>query len=239
MRSFGNPLHRPAAKTTYGVGRSFHSVSTISPKRFAKRLSTARRLQLLGVLLLFGYQQAHANIVTIGFETFADGTPIIDGTAITTQFPGLTFANTTVISAGISLNEFEFPPHSGSNVAFDDGGPISINFSTPITTFTGYFTYDEPLTLAAFNASANQVAVATSLFSSNDALFGDPGSRPNEFLQVSFENGISGVTITGDPRGGSFVMDDLTITSGTPEPSFRILLLISLAGMVTLHKRFS
>src|SRR5580700_6502590 len=98
-------------------------------------ISTAQRLQLLAVLLLFGYQPARADIATISFETLPDGTPIFDGTSITTQFPGLTFTNTTVISAGISLNEFEFPPHSGSNVAFDDGGPITIAFTNPVLSF--------------------------------------------------------------------------------------------------------
>src|SRR5580698_1855718 len=105
-----------------------------------QRLSTRRRLQFLSVLLLFGYQAARADIVTLNFEDFPDGTPIPDSTSITTQFPGLTFTNTTVITAGISLNEFEFPPRSGSNVAFDDGGPITIAFASPTSSFSGYFT---------------------------------------------------------------------------------------------------
>jgi hypothetical protein len=140
--------------------------------------------------------------VFIDFETFPDGTPILDSTPITTQFPGLTFTNATVITAGISLNEFEFPPHSGTNVVFDDGGPISLSFATPVSSFGGYFTYLEPLTLVGFDTTSTQVASATSAFSSNAALFGDPGSSPNEFLSVAFTGGISSVTITADPLGG-------------------------------------
>ena len=111
------------------TARVFHMVPL-------SRLSTGRRLQFLAVLLLFSCRPAQAGIVTVDFETFPDGTPIPDSTSITTQFPGLIFTNTTVITAGISLNEFEFPPHSGTNVAFDDGGPISIDFASPISSFS-------------------------------------------------------------------------------------------------------
>jgi hypothetical protein len=164
---------------------------------------------------------------TIDFETFPDSTPILDSTPITTQFPGITFTNATVISAGISLNEFETPPHSGTNVAFDDGGPISILFATPITSFSGFFTYYEPLAINSFDASNNQVADATSAYSINvgcdpgPICLGDPGSAPNEYLQVSAPGGMVSVTITGDPLGSSFVMDDITYTTPTsvPEPA--------------------
>ena len=176
-----------------------------------------------------------ADTVVIDFETFPDGTPIADSTSITTQFPGLTFTSTTVITAGISLNEFEFPPYSGLNVAFDDGGPMSITFATPVLSLGGYFTYAEPLTLAGLDASSTEVASATSAFSSNLALSGDPGSSPNEFLSVSFAGGISSVTITGDPAGGSFVLDNATYTTpaaSVPEPSSIFLFLTGTAGLL-------
>jgi hypothetical protein len=169
-----------------------------------------------------------AQPITIDFETFPDGTTIPDSTQITTQFPGLTFTNTTVITSGISLNEFELPPYSGVNVAFDDGGPIGIEFSSPVSSFSGYFTYYEPLTLGAFDKDGDDVASANSAYSANVACgdgppcLGDPGSGPNEFLQVNFAGGISSVTITGDPLGSSFVMDDITYipsSSAAPEPS--------------------
>ena len=173
-----------------------------------------------------------ADIITIDFEGFPDGT------IITTQFPGLTFTNTTVITAGISLNEFEFPPHSGSNVAFDDGGPMSILFDSPVLSFGGYFTYLEPLTLAAFDATSTQVGSAVSSYSSNLAISGDTGSSSNEFLAVNFASGISSITISSDPLGGSFVMDDATYTSTAPEPSSIFLLLSGTAGLLAFRKRF-
>lgn len=174
-----------------------------------------------------------AGTVTLDFEGFPDST------ALTNQYPGLTFSNTTVITAGVSLNEFEFPPHSGTNVVFDDGGAISIDFASPILSFSGFFTYTVPLTLAAFDATSAQVASTTSTFSNNLALSGDPGSSPNEFLQVSFASGISSLTITGDPAGGSFVLDDATYGTGSstvPEPG-SLALLLSGSMIVAILKR--
>jgi len=174
---------------------------------------------------------ASASSITLNFEGFPDST------ILTNQYPNIIFSNAIILSAGISLNEFEFPPHSGVNVVSDNGGPMSINFANPITSFSGYFTYDEALTIQAFSASNSQVASASSPFSNNMALSGDPGSSPNELLAVSFGSGISSITITGDPNGGSFVMDDVTITNGhagsaTPEPGS--LLLLSLGALTTI-----
>jgi hypothetical protein len=170
--------------------------------------------------------------VSLRAATILDFEGFPDSTILTTQYPGLTFTNTIILTAGISLNEFEFPPHSGVNVASDNGGPISIAFDTPILGFGGYFTYAEPLTLDAFDATGTQVASATSAFSSNDALFGDPGSSPNEFLSVSSPGGISSLTMAGDPDGGSFVMDDATTTSAVPEPHLFGTILVAVASFV-------
>jgi hypothetical protein len=196
-----------------------------------QKISTVLSLLFSAALVFFPHQLLKADISTIDFEAFPDGT------SITTQFPGLTFTNTTVITAGIGLNELEFPPHSGINVAFDDSGPISIAFASPISSFSGYFTYVEPLTLAAFGATNDQVATVTSLFSSNDALFGDPGSSPNEFLQMSSLIGISSVTITGDPGGSSFVLDDISYTAQTPEPSYLALILVGFATILLIRRK--
>lgn len=199
------------------------------------------RFYLAAVLLLLvaGAPGINAGTVVLDFEAFPDSTPL------TTQYPGVTFFDATVISAGISLNEFELPPHSGTNVAFDDGGPISIAFSTPVVSFGGYFTYYEPLSLQAFDASNTLVASAPSAFSINvgcdpgPSCLGDPGSSPNEFLQVAFTGGISGVTIMGDPAGESFVMDDATYTTAgapVPEPASIVLLIVGSIAFVSVRK---
>jgi hypothetical protein len=171
---------------------------------------------------------------TIDFEGLADST------ILTNQYPDLTFTNAIVLSAGIGINEFEFPPHSGTNVASDNNGPMTIVFSAPITSFSGYFTYAEPLTLDGFDASDTEVANAVSAYSSNDALVGDPGSSPNEFLSLNFSGGMSSVTITGDPAGGSFVMDDMTYATTTtvPEPATSLLFAVGMTSVLILRKLF-
>ncbi len=83
-------------------------------------------------VLLFGAVQS-VSATTIDFEG------LNDGDAVTTQFAaqGVIMSNSTVLTAGASLNEFEFPPASGINVAVDDGGPLTLTFSVPIQ-FSGW-----------------------------------------------------------------------------------------------------
>lgn len=184
------------------------------------------------LLLILFVTTKKTNAVTIDFESF------LDGDVVTSQFPGITFSNATAITAGITLNEFEFPPHSGSNVVFDDGGPMTIEFSTLMSDVGAYLTYAASLTLNFFDISNTLVGTVNSAFSSNLGLSGDPGSSSNELLSFTWASGISKVTITGDPLGGSFVMDDLTLTPYTPsgdpipEPSSLLLLASGFVGMV-------
>jgi len=176
-----------------------------------------------------------ASVITIDFEG------LLDSDLVTTQFAGVSFTNATVLTAGISLNEFEFPPSSGVNVVFDQGGPIQIVFATPVSSFSAFFTYAAPLTLTAFNGSNVEVASVSSAFMSNLALSGEFGSAPNELLQLSFAGGISSITIEGDPAGGSFVMDDLNAiqiddSSVVPEPTSFVLALTGLSGLIVRRR---
>ena len=136
----------------------------------------------------------------------------LDSTILGNQYPKLTFSNTIVITAGISLNELEFPPRSGNNVASDFGGQAIVVFDNPISSFSAYITYASKVTMKAFDGGGNQVATAISRFSSNAAISGNPGSAPNELLLVSSGTGISRVTISGNPVGGSFTIDDISYT---------------------------
>ncbi len=167
--------------------------------------------------------------VTIDFESFSDSQ------SLTNQIADLTFSNATVLSAGISLNELDFPPHSGSNVIVDDGSPLSILFGAPVRLVDGFFTYTTNVTMRAFDAGNNLLVSVTSLFESNLADIGDPGSNPNELLSISSPSGISRVEIQGDPSGLSFVLDDLTYqTRDVPEPT--TWLLIVGAGLLSLRQ---
>ncbi len=190
-------------------------------------------------LVVFG-GCANAALVTLDFEGFSDST------ILTTQYPSVTFTNAIILTSGISLNEFEFPPRSGMNVVSDNGGPMTIDFSPPITSFSGYFTYLEPLTIDGYNAADKEVASAASLFSNNLACLagppcsGDPGSSPNEFIEMSFTGGMSSVTITGDPAGGSFTLDDATYTTASatsvPEPLTAFLIPLGVALLVAYNQ---
>ncbi len=70
---------------------------------------------LLMVALLGLGSSAKASATTLNFEGFPGST------ILTTQYPGLTFSNTIILTSGISLNEFEFPPHSGVSVVSENG----------------------------------------------------------------------------------------------------------------------
>ena len=188
---------------------------------------------LLLVLLIAGKGEAF----TIDFEGLADLT------AVTNQYSsfGVEFSNATILTAGISLNEFEFPPHSGQNVVFDDGGSVAVHFIVPISHFGAYFTYLAPLTLSFFDITDTLVGTVGSTFLSNLALSGDPGSSPNEFLGFASGAGLGlgRVVIAGDPLGGSFTMDDLTANplNPVPEPSTVLLMGAGIAALAAWRQR--
>jgi hypothetical protein len=188
---------------------------------------------LLGLMVLGTPSRAAAAPITINFEALAEFDPV------GATFPGLTFLNATVLTAGASLNELELPPHSGSNVVFDDGGPMSINFATPVFSFGGFFTYLTPLTLTAFDTNNNVLGSVTSLFASNSGLSGDADSSPNELLEFISISGIGSVLMASELTGGSFVLDDArynTAPSPVPEPGTLSLFLLG-GGVALLRRR--
>jgi hypothetical protein len=171
--------------------------------------------------------------ITIDFENLSDSTDV--GSAYASQ--GIIFNGATVLTAGVSLNELEFPPHSGTNVAFDANSPITLTFLTPISSFSAFFTYVSPVTVTGFDALNQAVATAQSLLSANNV---STGNAPDELIQLNDSSGISQVTLAGDPAGGSFVFDDVTFTpinsTTVPEPGTLTLLALSLFVLVLFHK---
>jgi large repetitive protein len=154
------------------------------------------------------------NTTLLDYEGFNDGAPL------TTQYTGITFANAVILQSGVSLNEFEFPPHSGTNVVSDQGGPMTISFSAPASSVSAFFTYSTGLTIKGYDSTNTLVATATSHFTNNQALSGAAGTSPNDSIQISYASGLSKIVITGSPSGGSFTMDDSVITAVgvTPPP---------------------
>jgi hypothetical protein len=160
------------------------------------------------LLALFASTVLYAQ-TSITFDT------LNDGDVVTTQYSGVTFSNAQVLRSGFSLNEIDFPAHSGANAITDASGPISIAFSAPVSNFSGYFTHAKPITITAFDGTGNQLAVTTST-KNNAAVSGD-GSAPNELLSLAAGN-IAKVVISGSLAGNSVVADDISYASGTGSP---------------------
>lgn len=159
---------------------------------------------------------------TIDFDT------LIDGEAVTTQFSGLSFTNATALTSGVSLNEFEFPPHSGENVLVDTGGPMTIEFERPIQHIDGYLTYLNPLKIYYYDSAFSLIASTSSSFSNNMALSGDEESSPNERFSFNSTIGIHRLVIEGAIDGNSFALDSIShspLVSAVPEPSTLLLML--------------
>jgi hypothetical protein len=191
-----------------------------------------KRLALLCAIVLTSSRLATAAPIVIDFEG------LTDGQAVTNQLPGILFSHAIALTAGLSLNEFEAPPHSGTTVIGDDGGVLTIQFASEVTSVAGYFTYVSPLTLEAFDAANNLLGSVVSHFGNNLALSGDPGSVANDLLLFN-SPGIARIVITGLPDGNSFVLDDLTIAApaaNVPEPASIILVLTGL-GALLAHRR--
>lgn len=188
-----------------------------------------------------GGASALAAPVVIDFEAYSDTT------ALNNQIAGVTFSNATVISAGVTLNDLEFPPRSGNNVLLGLNrifSPFMIDFQSPVSSVGAYFTYASMgLVLTAYDQNLVAIGSVSSLFFSNTALSGDVGSSPNEFLGIDYSLGISRITVT-DPnnlQNNAFVLDDLTYdTAGVrvlPEPD-SLAMLLSAIGIGAGLRRY-
>lgn len=149
-------------------------------------------------------------------QTSASFDALNDGDVLTKQLSGLTFTNASILTSGFSLNELDFPAHSGKNVVSDSGGPITIAFSPAINSFSAYFTHSGTITIAPFSADGTALTSVKSPSKANTLATGDPGATPNEQITASSATGIAKIVITGSPGGGSFSMDDLTAAVTPP-----------------------
>ena len=151
---------------------------------------------------------AGASTIFIDFEGLAEAQP--------PTASGVTFTNALVLTAppvGQTIDAAIIPPHSGDSVAMDlvswdlnlpdpvSAGPMVLVFSTPVTTFSGWFTYSTGLTLTGFDG-ATLIAGPTRAGS-------NLGS--NEEISFTYNGGLTRIEILGSPNGNSFAVDDITL----------------------------
>lgn len=192
--------------------------------------------KLLVIILsaFFCLASVSATANTINFEDLSDSD------TVGSHYQGITFTNAVVLTAGASLNEFDFPPHSGINAIFDQSGPITINFQDAVSSISGYFTHTLRLSMEAYDSNNQLLGSTNSFFLNNTALNGDAASSPNELMSLSFSNlGISKVIILGESSGSSFVADDFTFatTSAVPLPQSSVLLVSGLMVIGAMTRR--
>jgi hypothetical protein len=167
---------------------------------------------------------------TLTFEGFASGTEL------TTQYAGINFQGATILTEGISLNP-PFPPRSGVNVVYNPVGPMELIFSSAISFFQGYFTYNSGLTLQGFDSFNALVATSIGAYDQN---FIGSGNPDNELVRIDAA-GITRVLITGG-GGNNFVMDDAQFTGSiniVPEPGTVFLVASGLVGVLFTRRRRS
>jgi hypothetical protein len=104
-------------------------------------------------LLILFVQKLILAATAIGFENLPPGA------ILTNQYPCTTFSNAIVLTTGFTLDEFECPPHSGANVASDNGGPMTIVFTSPLRSISGYSTYNVPLTIQTLDAANRPIVI--------------------------------------------------------------------------------
>lgn len=183
-------------------------------------------------ILIFSLLTAGSQATTIDFEGLPDLTPV----GSTYSAFGLSLTGATAITSGLSLNEFEFPPKSGSNVVFDDGGPISGEFATPVTSLGAYLTHAQTITLSLYSAGGSLIATVTSASTDN---LPSTGGSPNEFLSYVSAVGIKSFSFSGSSIGESFTLDDLTFDTSSTVPesgSSLAALAVALTGIWMLSR---
>lgn len=174
-------------------------------------------------------QPVAAAPITIDFED------LFEFDDVGTQYAGVTFSNAQVLTAGSLLNEIEFPPASGVNVASPFDLPlIELQFDTPIAFFQALLTYDGSVVVVeGFGPGNTLVDSASSLFDSNVATGPNP---PNEAITISG----AGITRVRISAWGGFTIDDVTYEARTvvPEPTSAALLAAgALAGALRRRRR--
>lgn len=163
-----------------------------------------------------------ASATLLDFESLTDLDPVTNQYSL----QGIEFDNAIALTSGFSLNEFDFPPHSGTVAIGDDGiTPLQIRFLQPSKDISGWFTYGAQLTISAYDSLDGLLGIVNSLGSSNLGSSTLINIGLNNVSRLSFVNSTV----------GSFIIDDLNFTKietippappplgSVPEPSTLML----------------
>lgn len=181
------------------------------------------RTVAIALALYLGLAGQCAIAVPLDFEAFTDSFPL------TNEITGLAFSGATVLTAGVGLNEIDYPPSSGINAVAALLGSLTISADDPFNQFSAYFTFDEQLTFSGFDV------VGSLLLSFDSPTSSNLGS--NSLIGFAAP-GISSLVIT--TQGGTpFTLDDLNITvsASVPEPGTLALLPLGALAAAVMRRR--
>jgi hypothetical protein len=166
----------------------------------------------------------NTTLTTINFDGLPDSTAVGD----TYASAGIHFAHGIALTAGVSLNEIQFPPHSGTGVLADGGSTIVITFDSAASGISAYFAHLNQLTFTAFDAGGGLLGTYSSPLTSF--------TGGTEQIGLGF-SGVSELDISAQTPS-TYMLDDLSFQTGaTPSgvpDSGSTLTLLAMAGLALL-----
>ncbi|TVZ41106.1 hypothetical protein P886_0445 [Alteromonadaceae bacterium 2753L.S.0a.02] len=181
---------------------------------------------LLAAVGLAGSGSAMA--MTVDFEDLPDLTSVGEFYAS----DGLHFSNAISLTAGFSLNEFDYPPSSGNVAIGDDLAPMVINFDGLTNDISANFTYASQLSFSAYDLGGSLIG--------NYLHFNVDNLGTSELISLPFTD-VSRLVVAGE-WDGSYIMDDFNFSisnvSPVPLPGSFVLFSTALLGFaISMKKR--
>jgi len=197
--------------------------------RWTRRLLEWGSLASLVAVVAISQAASATSNVSIDFESLA-----LDE-FVTTQFADqqVLFGNAVTLVAGISLNEIDFPPSSGTNVISGlDVGPIGVAFLQPAHFVAFSITTADTAVVRYYDATATllgQSVIDANLGATSQIAFNTPSQQ------------ISGLTIgrlnADDSTGSAFFLTVDDFQAAIPEPSAFLAMALGLIPIAAAVRR--